>query len=153
MITQPWTWVSVSCAGPLVGAAAGAPVYSPGSVPVLLGSYTLQHHHRIIVWIGRDLQDHSVPTPHHGKTPPTRSGCPGLHPTWLKMSRGMGHPQLFRAACAKALPPSVKNCFIPNLKLASSRLKPLSHVLSLHSGIRSLSCFSCWPPLDTARLQ
>jgi len=76
MTTQPRMWVPESCAGPSVGTAAGAPCTALALCLVLLGLYTLQHHHRIIVWVGRDLQDHPVPsrdTTHQIRLPRTPS--------------------------------------------------------------------------------
>lgn len=36
-----------------------------------------------MAWVERDLRDHSGPTPlPQAGLPSTRSGCPGLHPTW-----------------------------------------------------------------------
>ena len=47
------------------------------------------------VWLGRGLKDHLVPTSCH--EPPTRSGCPGLHPAWPWAPPGMERPQLLWA--------------------------------------------------------
>jgi len=60
-----------------------------------------------MVWIGRDLKDHLVPTllPWAG-TPSTRPGCSDLHPTWPWTLPGRGQPKLLWAACASASPPS-----------------------------------------------
>jgi len=48
-----------------------------------------------MVWVGRDLTDHVVPTPlPWAGTPSARPGCSKLHPTWPSMLPGRGHPQL-----------------------------------------------------------
>jgi len=47
-----------------------------------------------MIWVGRDLKDHLVPTrlPLTG-TLPTRPGCSKPHPTWPWTLPGRGQPQ------------------------------------------------------------
>ena len=60
-----------------------------------------------MVWVGRDLKDHLVPTPLPWTgTPSTRPGCPKPHPTWPWTLPGRGRPQLLWATCSSASPPS-----------------------------------------------
>jgi len=60
-----------------------------------------------MVWVGRDLKDHLVPTPPPwAGTPSTRPGCSELHPAWPWTLPGRGHPQLLRAIYSSASPPS-----------------------------------------------
>jgi len=50
-----------------------------------------------MVWVGRDLKDHLVPTPlPWAGTPSTRPGCSKPHPTWPWTLPGTGQPQLPR---------------------------------------------------------
>jgi len=52
-----------------------------------------------MVWVGRDLIDHPVPTPlPWAGTPSTRPGYSELHPTWP----GRGQPQLLWATWSSA---------------------------------------------------
>jgi len=44
-----------------------------------------------MLWVGRDLKDHLVPTPMPwAGTPSTRPGCSELHPTWPWTLPGRG---------------------------------------------------------------
>ena len=46
-----------------------------------------------MVWVGRDLKDHLVPTPlPWAGTLSAKSGCSKPHPTWPSTLPGMGHP-------------------------------------------------------------
>jgi len=64
-------------------------------------------NHRM-VWVGRDLKDHLVPTtlPWAG-TPYTRPGCSELHPTCPWTFPRRGQPQLLWATHSSASPPSL----------------------------------------------
>ena len=63
-------------------------------------------NHRM-VWVGRDLKHHLVPTPlPWAGTLSTRPGCSELHPTWPWTLPGRGHPQLLWATCSSISPPS-----------------------------------------------
>ena len=68
--------------------------------------WKIQTFHRIgIIWIGRDLKDHQVPTPLPQAgllitRSSTRSDCPGPHPTWPWTLPGKGHLPHFWAACS-----------------------------------------------------
>jgi len=56
-----------------------------------------------MVWVGRDLIDHLVPTPLlWAGTPSTRPDCSEPHPTWPWALLGRGHPQLLWATCSSA---------------------------------------------------
>jgi len=56
-----------------------------------------------MVWVGRELRDHLVPTPlPQSGTPPTRPGCSKPHPTWSWTLPGRGHPQLHWADYRKS---------------------------------------------------
>jgi len=51
-------------------------------------------NHRM-VWVGRDLKDHLIPTPlPWAGTSSTRPGCPKPHPAWPWTLPGRGQPQL-----------------------------------------------------------
>jgi len=60
-----------------------------------------------MVWVGRDLKDHLVPTPlPWAGAPSTRPGCSELHSNWPWTLPGRGHPQLLWATRASASPSS-----------------------------------------------
>ena len=95
-----------------------------------------------MVWVGRDLKDHLVPTPlPWAGTPSTRPGCSKSHPAWPWTLPGRGQPQLrwdnlFQ--CLTSL--IVKNFFlISSLNLPSFTLKTLPLVLSLQALVKSPS--------------
>ena len=53
-----------------------------------------------MVWVGRDLEDHLVPSPlPWTETPSTRPGCSKPHSTWPWTLPGREHPQLLWATC------------------------------------------------------
>jgi len=55
-----------------------------------------------MVWVGRDLEDHLVPTPLPGaRTPSTRPGCSKPHPTWPSALPGRGHPHVLWASATQ----------------------------------------------------
>ena len=63
-----------------------------------------------MVWVGKDLKDHRVPTPlPWAGTPSTRPGCSELHPAWPWTLPGRGQPQFQWAAWASVSPPSILN--------------------------------------------
>jgi len=62
--------------------------------------YFLESYHRM-VWVGRDLIDHIIPTPLPWTgTRSTRPGCSEPCPAWPWTLPDVGHPQLLWAACA-----------------------------------------------------
>lgn len=67
-----------------------------------------------MAWVAKDLKDHplSMPLPGAGM-PPTKSGCPQLHPTWSSALPGMGHPQLLWQSVPVSSHPHSKE-FLPN---------------------------------------
>ena len=95
-----------------------------------------------MVWVGRDLSDHLVPTPLPGAgTPSTRPGC-SKHPSNLALNtsrQGASTASLGNLfQCLTTLP--VKNFFLTsNLNLPSFSLKPLRLVLLLHGLVKSPS--------------
>ena len=91
-----------------------------------------------MVWLGRDLKDHLVPTslPWTG-TSSTRLGCSELNPTWPSLGN--------LCQCLTTL--MVKNVFlISNLNLPSCSLEPFPLVLSLHTLVKSPSPSFLWAP-------
>jgi len=58
-----------------------------------------------MVWVGRDHKAHPAPTPCCGLVAPTRSGCPGPHPTWPGTKPGLQTP-----VTHSFLPGSVFSC-------------------------------------------
>jgi len=60
-----------------------------------------------MVWVGRDLKDHIVPTSlPWAVTLSTTPGCSNLRPAWPWILPGRGHPQLLRAISSSASLPS-----------------------------------------------
>jgi len=60
---------------------------------LLHASFWKSQTHRM-AWVGKDHNDHVVPTPLLcAGVPTTRPGCPEPHPVWPWMPPGMGHPQ------------------------------------------------------------
>jgi len=59
-----------------------------------------------MVWVGKDLNDHLVPTPLPGAgTPSTRPGYSKSHSTWPWTLPGREHPQLWETY-SSASPPT-----------------------------------------------
>jgi len=72
------------------------------------GRRVIESRSHRVVWVGRDLKDHLIPTPlPWAGTPSTRPGCSEPHPTWPWTLPGRGQPQLLWATWARASPPSV----------------------------------------------
>jgi len=77
-----------------------SPVWTESPSPVR------SQNHRM-VWVGRDLKEHLVPTPlPRAVTSSPRPGCSELHPTRPLTLPGRGHPQLLWATCSSVSPPS-----------------------------------------------
>ena len=95
--------------------------------------------------VGRDLNDHLIPTPLPLSRFPTarsstRPGCPRPQPnSWLWTPLGMRHPQPLWATYSSTLPLShCKTSPRSNVNLHSFSLKPFLLVLSLSTCVKTL---------------
>jgi len=104
-----------------------------------------------MVWVGRHLKAHLVPTPCHeqGHLPPDQVAQSSIQPG-LEHCQGGGSHSFSGQPGPVFHPLMVKNFFlISNLNLPSFSLKPLPLVLSLHTPVQSPSPSFLWAPSGT----